>query len=189
MSIDASKITEVLPHTERFPHTRLSAFTRRTYQQLLRLLSWIWVVLIAVVVVNVTMRYVFGEGRIEFEEIQWHLFAVGFLIGMATCMDTDNHIRVDLFHAHMSLRQQAWIEIYGLLLLFFPFVLALLIFSVPFVTYSYEIAEISDSPGGLPYRWVIKSFLTLSMLLLLLAAISRLSRAISYLFGWPRNVN
>ena len=71
------------------------------------------------------MRYVFGEGRIEFEEIQWHLYAVGFLIGMATCMDTDNHIRVDLFHAHMSLRQQAWIEIYGLLLLFFPFVFAI----------------------------------------------------------------
>jgi TRAP-type mannitol/chloroaromatic compound transport system permease small subunit len=94
-----------------------------------------------------------------------------------------------LFHAHMSLRQQAWIEIYGLLLLFFPFVFAMLIFSIPFVTYSYEIAEVSDSPGGLPYRWVIKSFLTLSMLLMLLAAISRLSRATAYLFGWPRNVN
>ena len=189
MSIDVSKITEVLPHKERFPHTRLSRFTRRSYQRLLRVLSWIWVVLIGVVVVNVTMRYVFGAGRIEFEEIQWHLYAVGFLIGMATCMDSDNHVRVDLFHAHMSLRQQAWVELYGLLLLFFPFVFALLIFSLPFVAYSYEIAEVSDAPGGLPYRWVIKSFLTLSMLLMLLAAISRLSRATAYLFGWPRNVN
>ena len=189
MNVDASKITEVLPHKERFPHTRLSRFTRRSYQRLLRVLSWIWIFLIGVVVVNVTMRYVFGEGRIEVEEIQWHLFAVGFLIGMATCMDTDNHIRVDLFHAHMSLRQQAWIELYGLLLLFFPFVFALLIFSLPFVAYSYEIAEVSDAPGGLPYRWVIKGFLTLSMLLMLLAAISRLSRATAYLFGWPRNVN
>ena len=189
MSIDLSKVSEVLPHTERFPHTRLSAFTRRLYQRLLRILSWIWVVLIGVVVLNVTMRYLFGEGRIEFEEIQWHLYAVGFLIGMATCMDTDNHVRVDLFHANMSLRRQAWVELYGLLLLFFPFAIAMLIFSIPFVAYSYQISEVSDSPGGLPYRWVIKSFLTLSMLLMLLAAISRLSRVTAYLFGWPRNVN
>jgi TRAP-type mannitol/chloroaromatic compound transport system permease small subunit len=159
------------------------------YLRLLRALSWVWAGLIAVVVLNVTMRYVFGEGRIEFEEIQWHLYAVGFLIGLATCMDTDNHVRVDIFHANMSLRQQAWVELYGLLLLFFPFAIAMLIFSGPFVAYSFEIAEVSDAPGGLPYRWVIKSFVPLSMSLLLLAAISRLSRVTAYLFGWPRNVN
>jgi TRAP-type mannitol/chloroaromatic compound transport system permease small subunit len=184
-----SKISEVLPHRERFPHTRLSAFARRSYQRLLRALSWVWVGLIGVVVVNVTMRYLFGEGRIEFEEIQWHLYAVGFLVGIATCMDTDNHVRVDLFHARMSLRKQAWIELYGLVLLFFPFTIAVLVFSLPFVAYSYEIAEVSDSPGGLPYRWIIKSVLPLSLLLMLFAAVSRLSRATAYLFGWPRNAD
>jgi len=166
MSIDASKISEVLPHRERFPHTRLSLFSRRFFGRLLRALSWIWLILIAIVVINVTMRYLFGEGRIEFEEIQWHLFAAGFLIGLATCMDSDDHIRVDVFHDHMSLRKQAWIEVYGLLLLFLPFVVA-----------------------GLPFRWVIKSFLPLSMLLLLLAGVSRLSRAATCLFGWPRHVD
>lgn len=189
MDFDTSRISEVLPHRERFPHTRLSAFTRRLYQRLLKVLSWIWLALTFVVVINVIMRYLFGDGRIEFEEIQWHLFAAGFLIGLATCMDTDNHIRVDLFHARMNLRQQAWVEIYGLLLLFFPFAIALLVFSIPFVSYSYEIAEVSDAPGGLPYRWAIKSFLPLSMCLMLLAAVSRLSRATAYLFGWPRHVS
>jgi len=189
LSIDASKISEVLPHRERFPHTRLSRLVRRMFQRLLGVLSWIWIALIAIVVINVTMRYVFGEGRIEFEEIQWHLYAVGFLIGLATCMDSDNHVRVNIFHEHMSLRQQAWIEIYGLLLLFLPFVVAMLIFAVPFVAYSFEIAEVSDAPGGLPLRWIIKSFLPLSMLLLLLAGVARLSRATSYILGWPRHVD
>jgi len=189
MSIDVSKISEVLPHGERFPHTRLSKFTRRFFTRLLRIVSWIWFGLIAIVVVNVTMRYLFGEGRIEFEEIQWHLYAVGFLIGLATCMDSDDHVRVDVFHDNMSLRKQAWIEVYGLLLLFLPFVLAMFIFSLPFVRYSFSIAEISDSPGGLPFRWVIKSVLPLSMLLLLLAGVSRLSRALTCLFGWPRHVD
>ena len=151
--------------------------------------SWIWVALLLVIVANVTLRYAFGEGRIEFEEVQWHLYAVGFLIGLATCMDSDNHVRVDIFHERMGLRWQAWIELYGLLLLFFPFIIAMLTFSVPFVSYSFTIAEISDSPGGLPYRWVIKGFLPLSMLLLLIAGISRFSRTTAYLFGWPRNVD
>ncbi len=141
--------------------------------------------MIAVIVLNVTMRYLFGEGRIEFEEIQWHLYAIGFLVGIATCMDSDDHVRVDVFHERMSLRAQAWVELYGLLLLFFPFVISVLSFSLPFVSYSFAIAEVSDAPGGLPFRWVIKSFLSLSMLLLIVGGISRLSRVTSYLFGMP----
>lgn len=141
--------------------------------------------MIAVIVLNVTMRYLFGEGRIEFEEIQWHLYAIGFLVGIATCMDSDDHVRVDVFHERMSLRSQAWVELYGLLLLYFPFVISALSFSLPFVSYSFAIAEVSDAPGGLPFRWVIKSFLSLSMLLLIVGGISRLSRVTSYLFGMP----
>ena len=187
VSIDSSKLSEVLPHRERFPHTRLSAATRRFFTQVSRTLSWVWIALIAVVVLNVTMRYLFGEGRIEFEEIQWHLYAIGFLIGLATCMDSDDHVRVDVFHDRLSLRSQAWIELYGLLLLFFPFVISVLIFSLPFVGYSFSIAEVSDAPGGLPFRWAIKSVLSLSMLLLIAGGVSRLSRVTSFLFGAPKS--
>lgn len=189
MGIDASKISEVLPHAVQFPHTWLSQLTRRFFTRLHGFMSWVWLVLVAIVVINVTMRYLFGEGRIEFEEIQWHLFAAGFLIGLATCMDSDNHVRVDVFHDRLSLRHQAWIEVYGLLLLFLPFVVAMIIFSLPFVGYSYASAEVSDAPGGLPFRWIIKSFLPLSMVLLLLAGLGRLSRAMSFLFSWPRHVD
>lgn len=163
----------------------LSLATGRLFTSLALWLSWIWIVLISVVVVNVSMRYVFGEGRIEFEEIQWHLFAVGFLVGMATCMDADNHIRVDVFSERMTPRMRAWIELYGLLLLFLPFVISVFIFSIPFVEYSYASAEISEAASGLPYRWVIKSVLPLSMALLVVAGISRLSRVSAYLFLWP----
>jgi TRAP-type mannitol/chloroaromatic compound transport system permease small subunit len=131
------------------------------------------------------MRYAFGEGRIEFEEIQWHLYAVGFLIGLATCMDSDNHVRVDVFHDRITLRSRAWIELYGLLLLFFPFVLSVLIFAFPFVEYSFSSAEISEAASGLPFRWAIKSVLPLSMGLLIVAGISRLSRVSALLFSWP----
>lgn len=150
-----------------------------------RTLSWVWLLLIAVVVLNVTMRYLFGEGRIEFEEIQWHLYAIGFLIGMATCMDSDNHVRVDVFHDRMAIATKCWIELYGLVLLFLPFVTSVFLFSLPFVAYSFESGEVSDAPGGLSFRWMIKSVLPLSMLLLLFAGLSRLTRVSAFLFGWP----
>ena len=185
MSVDAKKISEVLPHKDSLPETRLSATIGQLFESVARTISWVWFLLMIVIVVNVTMRYVFGEGRIEFEELQWHLYAAGFLIGMATCMSADNHIRVDVLHERLSLRLQAWIELYGLMLLFFPFVLMVLIFSYPFVQYSFAIAEISDAPAGLPFRWAIKSVLPLSMVLLIIAGLRRLLRVSSYLFGSP----
>ncbi|MDJ0653393.1 MAG: TRAP transporter small permease subunit [Xanthomonadales bacterium] len=186
MNTDASKLSEVLPHVERLPHTRLTLRVRRFFNALADAVSWIWLLLVAVVVVNVTMRYLFGEGRVEFEEIQWHLYAIGFLLGMSACLDSDDHIRVDVFHDRMPLRTRAWIELYGLLLLFFPFVLMVLWFTVPFVQYSFSIAEVSDAPAGLPFRWAIKGVLLLSMLLLLVAGVSRLLRVSCFLFGAPR---
>jgi len=171
------------------PHTRVTLAISRAFRALAGSLSWIWLALVAVVVVNVVMRYLFGEGRIEFEEIQWHLYAIGFLVGMATCMDSDRHIRIGLIHDEMRPRPRAWIELYGLLLLFFPFVVMVLWFSLPFVAYSYRIAEVSDAPGGLPLRWAIKGLLPVSMLLLLVAGCSRLLRVTSFLFGHPRSVD
>jgi len=189
LSIDSSKISEVLPHREQLPHTRLSQAISQTFESLARVLSWVWLVLLIVIVLNVTMRYLFGEGRIEFEEIQWHLYATGFLIGLATCMSTDDHIRVSVFHDRMKPRMQAWIELYGLLLLFFPFIVMVLWFSVPFIQYSFQISEISDAPGGLPFRWAIKSVLPISMVLLLIAGFSRLLRVSCFLFDHPRSID
>jgi TRAP-type mannitol/chloroaromatic compound transport system permease small subunit len=189
LSIDSSKISELLPHRERLPHTRLSFTISRIFESLASVLSWVWLVLLSVIVLNVTMRYLFGEGRIEFEEIQWHLYAIGFLIGLSTCMSTDDHIRVSVFHDRMRPRMQAWIELYGLLLLFFPFIVMVLWFSAPFIQYSFQISEISDAPGGLPYRWAIKSALPISMVLLLIAGLSRLLRVSCLLFDHPRSID
>lgn len=66
-----------------------------------------------------------------------------------------------------------------------PFLILVLRYSVPFFLYAWSIDEVSDAPGGLPARWLIKSFLAIGFVLLLLATCSRLSRVTAYLFGWP----
>lgn len=165
------------------PHTWLSRRIDPFIAAIGRGISWIWLLLLAAVVVNVFMRYALGEGRIEMEELQWHLYAIGFLMGLSWAVQTDSHIRVDVLHQQWPARRKAWIELYGLLFCLLPFILLVLIYSWPFVVTSYQINEISAAPGGLPYRWLMKAMLPVGFLLLLLATVSRLSRTWRFLFG------
>jgi TRAP-type mannitol/chloroaromatic compound transport system permease small subunit len=181
-------IDALTPHTA-LPHTRLSIVLDACVGRVGDAASWLWVVLLGVIVTNVVMRYALGEGRIEFEELQWHLYSVGFLVGLSYCVVSDDHVRVDFIHGNLGPRAQAWIELYGILLLLLPFVALVTIYSVPFVQYSFASSEISASAGGLPYRWLIKSTLCFGFGLLGLAAVARLSRVASFLFGAPRSVS
>lgn len=173
------------PPRQRLPRT---GFSRRIDGALAWLgdqLGWVWLALTAIVVLNVTLRYLFNEGRIELEELQWHLYSAGFLLGMAVCFASDQHVRVDVIHERLSLRMRAWIELYGLLLLFFPFVFLVGWHALPFVEFAWRTAEVSPAPGGLPFRWLIKAALPLAMLLLGLAGLARLTRVTALLFGTP----
>lgn len=145
-------------------------------------ISWIWVVLLVVIVTNVFLRYAFGEGRIEFEEIQWHLYSVGFMVGLSYTFQADGHIRVDVVHERFDSKLQAWVDLYGTLLFLLPFIAMMLIYGVPFVVDSFVTNEVSQSPGGLGQRWMIKAVLLIGFGLLGLAALSRLSRIWSFLF-------
>ena len=168
---------------EELPETGLSRRVDPILTWIGHSISWLWLVLLATIIVNVVLRYAFGEGRIEFEEFQWHLYSTGFLLGMGYTFQVDRHVRVDVLHERLSRRLQAWLELYGILLCVLPFSALILIFTVPFVHISFELGEISPSPGGLPFRWVIKSMLFIGFLLLALAAVSRISRVWVYLFG------
>ncbi len=165
------------------PHTRLSLAIDRFVERSGRALSWIWLILLAVVVTNVLLRYAFGSGQIELEEAQWHLYAVGFLGAIAYGVQTDSHVRVDVLHEKFSPRMQAWVDLYGILLLGLPFCALVLIFAFPFVSESFVSGEISPSPGGLPGRFLIKAALPLGFGLVALAFFARLLRVGRRLFG------
>ena len=163
-------------------HTAISRVIDGGLEALGRWLSYIWLVLLAVIVVNVLLRYAFSEGRIELEELQWHLYSIGFLLGLGYAYQADAHIRVDVLHERMTPRTQAWVELYGILLFLFPFIALVLIYAMPFVASSFALSEISPSPGGLPLRWLIKAFLPLGFFILMLASFSRLTRVWAFLF-------
>lgn len=167
-----------------------TAFSRVIDPWLIRIGKWtsvLWLILLIIIVSNVLLRYAFDMGRIEFEEIQWHIYSMGFLLGMSSAYQADAHIRVDVLHERFSPSLQAWLELYGIVLFLIPFTLLVLIFSVPFVIASFELGEISQAPGGLPFRWAIKAVLPIAFFLLLLAACSRLTRVWAFLSAGDRD--
>jgi len=175
----------LLVHHMVLPDTRISLMVDKFLLRVGGAASWLWIALMVVIVLNVVLRYVFGEGRVEFEEIQWHLYAIGFLIGLSYCMVADDHVRVDVLHDRFSLKTQAWVEVFGLVFFLLPFVALVLIYTIPFVQNSWEINEVSQAPAGLPYRWLIKSALLVGFALLGLAALARLTKATALLFKIP----
>lgn len=174
---------QYLVHHAELPPTRLSSLIDNALNRFGSFVSWFWLLLMAVIIINVVMKNLFGEGRIEFEEIQWHIYAAVFMLGLSYTFVADDHVRVDLFYEKFGLRTKAWVDLLGTLLFLIPFILILLWHSWPFIEDAYSTGERSSSPAGLSYRWIIKCALPLGLFLLLVATVSRLSRIAAYLFS------
>jgi len=138
--------------------------------------------LIIVIILQVVLRYGFGRGLIVLEELQWHLYATGVMFGLSYSQITDSHIRVDIFHMRFSNTTKNRWEIFGILFFLIPFATVVFVSSLPYVAESWRLGEVSDATTGLPYRWLIKSVIPISMLLLLTSALSRLLQEIIFFF-------
>ncbi|SRR6056297_308693 len=140
-----------------------------------------WIVLVGIILANVLLRYVFGGSVVVLEELQWHLYAFGFMVGLSYTLVHDQHVRVDVLAERWSKRRRAWIEIATMLILVVPFAAVILYDSIDFIEFSMRLNERSRSPGGLPYRWILKSVIPLAMGLLILAALARTARMFALL--------
>lgn len=139
-------------------------------------IAWVYVLLVLVIMTQVILRKGFSSGLIILEELEWHLYAAGVMFGLAYAQTTNSHVRVDLFYSKFQAKTKYIIEILGILLLVLPFITVIFLHSLDFVTDSWRINEHSESPSGLPWRWLIKGIIPVSMLILGLAVLSRLYR-------------
>lgn len=172
-------------HHFRLPRTRASDRLEGVVLAVNHAACWLWSLLVLVIVFAVGLRYLFGRGSIMLEEIQWHIYGIGFILGLSYCLVADRHVRIDVLAERLPLRRRAWIELLGLVLLLIPLCLAVIVEAIPFVLRSFQLHEVSAAPDGLPHRWIPKSFIIWGFLLLLLAALARLLRVTALLFGRP----
>lgn len=140
------------------------------------LIAWVYALLVAVIITQVVLRKGFSSGLIVLEELQWHLYAVGFMFGLSYAQVKDAHVRVDLFYNNFSPRVKHAVELVGMLIFVLPLIFVVIYHSIDFVYDAWRIGERSDAPAGLPYRWLIKSVIPVAFALLGVTVLSRIYR-------------
>ena len=139
------------------------------------LMGWIAGALNLLMLLNVfydsIMRYFFNTGSIAMQEMEWHLFAMVFLFGIAYALKEDGHVRVDVLYDRFTPRWKAVVNIGGVFLLLLPLSILIIEGSIWYVTEAYTSGEISGDPGGLAHRWLIKLVIPASFVFLIVSAI------------------
>ena len=162
-------------------HIPIVTFLNGIVRRVVETVAWLNVVLAFLILITVILRYGFHRNQIwldwplvPMEELMWHFYSVPVMFGLAYAITKDSHIRIDLLRGYMSKRLQYIFEILGILLLLLPCLVILLDFSFDYTVYAFTHHESSQSTMGLPHRWIVKSVIPLSMLLMIIASIARL---------------
>ena len=127
--------------------------------------------LVLLISTDVLLRYVFNFSTAALYEMEWHLFAIIFLLASPYTLQKNKHVRVDVFYNNFSKRKKNIIDLIGNIIFLIPFSFIIFYTSLPFVEDSYSILESSPDPGGLPYRFIIKSIIPIAFFLLMIQGI------------------
>ena len=132
---------------------------------------------------DVIMRYFFRNSSVGMQEMEWHLFSIVILFGVSVALKDEGHVRVDFLYEKFSVRKKAIINIIGTTFFLLPLALLVASGSFGFVMDAYTSGEISEDPGGLTHRWIIKSMIPLAFSFLIFSAIGYIVKNINIYRG------
>ncbi len=124
-----------------------------------------------VLVYEVTMRYVFNKPTIWAHETSCMLYGAHFVLGGAYALQHGAFVNVEVFYIRFSKRTRAIIDLVSWTM-FYVFVGALLLKSVPWALESLSVNEFSDSTWG-PYVWPSKLTIPFAALFMLLQGMTK----------------
>lgn len=146
-------------------------------------ISWLNLVLVLAVCLVVVFRYLLNLGSIAMQESAVYLHAIIFLGASGYALKHDEHVRVDIFYRNMSPRNKALVNSFGTLFLLIPVCLFIGIMSWEYIANSWAIFETSNEPGGLPFVYLLKTFLLFLVVSLLLQGVAELLRSLMIING------
>lgn len=136
------------------------------------LVAWVTLGLVAVVFIDVVMRYLFNTSFVFTQELEWHLFGFIFLIGAGYTLLHDGHVRVDIIYQRLGTKAQAWINFIGVVFFLLPGCFMVIATSWKFTYNAWSIMEGSPDPGGIPFRFLIKGCIPVGFGLISLQGLS-----------------
>lgn len=137
----------------------------------------LFIVMFAVQVAIVLMRYVMGVGFLELQDLVTYSFSALVVLTIPLAMRLDRHVRVDILRAGFSPRLNRGIDWAGHILFTLPVFGLMLWNALPLVSASWAIGEGSMETGGLPGLFLVKStIVVMCVLVIALAVIDLLHR-------------
>lgn len=156
---------------------RFSTIIDRLTDVVGRLISWLNLLLILLIVIDVVVRKLTGYTSAWISELQWYFFAMVFLWGGSYGLLYKKHVSVDVFYQRMQLKDKSLVDFVGHLTLLMPWAVAIVYTGLIYFHQSWKINESSPDPGGLPFRWLIKSIIPGAFLLLLVQSWSEIIKS------------
>ena len=143
-----------------------------------RLTMWLALAMIALVAMNVLLRYSMSLGSVWAQELEWHLLAAMIMLGMSHALQRGEDVRVDLFYGRYGPRAKWWVDLVSLLLLL-AIALLFVKLSIGYVALSWSVGERSADPGGIPWRWAVKALIPAGFGLIALHAVAATIRLLA----------
>lgn len=139
--------------------------------------SMLALAIIVLMACNVLLRYSMSLGTVWAQELEWHLLAALILFGMSYSLQRGDNVRVDIFYSKYSPATRRVVDIVSAVLTI-AIAIVMIFLTWKYVAQSFAIDEMSPDPGGIPFRWAVKSLLPIGFALLLLQAVGELLRLI-----------
>lgn len=152
------------------------AFTGKT-------VAWLTLLMVLLTFLIVVLRYGFNLGWIWLQESVTYLHAVVFIMAAAWALQTDDHVRVDIYYRDRSPRQKAVVNLIGTLIFLLPFCVFVLFISWNYVAVSWAGQEGSREAGGLALVYLQKTLILLLPAMLSLQAVVTLVHSMDTLRG------
>jgi len=146
--------------------------------------SWLNGILVLIICYDVFTRYLLNQSIVGLQELEWHIFALIFLLGSSYTLKIDDHVRVDVLYTRFSEKKKAWVNFLGAILFLIPFCSLIIYTSFGFVKTSFIMGETSPDAGGLPARYILKAFIPISFLFILLHGIALAVRSFLTIRGF-----
>lgn len=149
-----------------------------------RAVSWLTLVLVLATTCDVILRYLFNITFVFVQEAEWYLFSLIFLLAAGYGLRHDAHVRVDIFYARLRARGKAWVDVAGALLFLFPTCYLIITASLPYVRNSWHDLEASPDPGGIPFRFLLKTAIPVGFTLLGIQGVATLLKNLIVALGF-----
>ena len=130
------------------------------------------VVLVAMVLVNVVLRYGFGTGSIAMQDLAGYAFAVFVIISLPVCMARGGHVRVEVLSERMGPGYLRAADAVALVVFLIPLFGLIVWAGWADLVYSWRVREGSVTPGGLGGLYLVKTVLPVAAVLMIIQGIA-----------------